>query len=570
MQDEFSSLDVLRIITDATSDLKGRAALSHYPSRLIWTRVLHTALEQQLRTLEQIAADLKGTLKDEAQLNEKAKDKNNPLVHFRRILSVLIGNHLELLRKVLSVASPLPRYELDSTGIDKGFREFSDLMNAGRQYVESVLSDAFHLVTLDPAEFNYSVLNSLTSFLALAPVSLRLPFMTKELAKVLALFKNRQDKQTFARSKFRRFHEISRHVTKKIGPKFIPEIDRALEALFQFTSEFVHTGYFSTLITAKESGIFLGSQEGVFFPSTENYVEVQFILLKSVLMILGDIFFRALLAALEQLLTPSAFAPRREILTKSISSAQAAFERTGRQMHTWVANDALVARKEIKIRCICLNWFAWQPPHRPGDLYCSECGTVFRIIRMRHDFGYVILPQGPADVFGADSPRIDDLSETKRTTLYRIWEGAKASLLERQQKRFIPVLLVKEIDQFKMELPILRREELVTFIAGDALKNNEGIAIECNCTFLSIYLPKLGEDIEKMRCWACHSNIKLLALEGDSGYIFAWDKGKKRLADVQASSAKPVSRLTPAEKERMLREDDPTSAQVSSEPTPKS
>jgi hypothetical protein len=93
MQNDFSALEVLRIITEATSDLKGRAALSHYPSRLIWTLVLHVALDQQLRELERIAEDLKGALKDEAQLNDKAKDKNDPLMCFRLILPVLLNNH---------------------------------------------------------------------------------------------------------------------------------------------------------------------------------------------------------------------------------------------------------------------------------------------------------------------------------------------------------------------------------------------------------------------------------------------------------------------------------------------
>ena len=237
-------------------------------------------------------------------------------------------------------------------------------------------------------------------------------------------------------------------------------------------------------------------------------------------------------------------------------------------MHTWVANDALVAGKEIKIRCICLKWFAWRSPHSRGDLYCSECGTVFRIVRMRHDFGYVIVPQGPADVFGADSPRIDELSETKRSALYAIWENTKNVLAERQQKRFIPVLLVKDPEGFQLKLPAFRGDELVTFISGNALKNDEGISIECNCAFLSVHLPKLGESVEKMKCWACHSNIKLWAVEGDTGYIFGWDNGEKKLFDVQASAAKPVSRLTAAEKEEILREDGAVSIQsVSKNPT---
>lgn len=186
----------------------------------------------------------------------------------------------------------------------------------------------------------------------------------------------------------------------------------------------------------------------------------------------------------------------------------------------------------------------WTSPYHLFDLYCPACGTVFRIIRMREPFSYCVLPSGPCDVFGGIEPRIDHLSENLRDRLYKIWEEFKVFSETLPESRFDPVLLVRGIETFEMKLPARNPQQLCTFISARALKEHEGITVSCNCGFMSVILPKPGETINEMRCWACGARIKLMALEPGDGYFFVQREGKKRVADIQSSRALPAWRLS--------------------------
>jgi hypothetical protein len=225
----------------------------------------------------------------------------------------------------------------------------------------------------------------------------------------------------------------------------------------------------------------------------------------------------------------------------------------GRQMHAWVSNDAMLRKSEIRFRCPCQTWFEWKNPYFRFDLYCPSCGTVIRITRMREPFGYCVLPEGPCDVFGADSPRIDHLSEPSRNKLYEIWEQFKTFANTLPKSDVLPVLLVGDIEHFTMMLPQRNPQELTTFISDEAVQNDEGIPIMCNCSFTSLWIPKKGSRIDRMTCWACGSSIRLLGLEGDGGYILGRVDGEKRLFDVQASKALPSWRLPDTERNEIIR-----------------
>ncbi len=177
----------------------------------------------------------------------------------------------------------------------------------------------------------------------------------------------------------------------------------------------------------------------------------------------------------------------------------------------------MLRKSDIQFRCPCQTWFAWSDPYFQFDLYCPSCGTVFRITRMREPFGYCVLPEGPCDVFGADSPRIDHLSESLRNTLYQIWEEFREFARTLPKSNVAPVLLVGDIGHFKMKLPPRHSQELTTFISNKAVQDGEGIPIMCNCSFMSLWIPKRGSGIDHMTCWACGSSIRLLGLEGDGG-----------------------------------------------------
>jgi hypothetical protein len=542
---------VFKAIVDAACDVSGRAALSHYPSRRLWAARLHERLTKDLEVLGELQTELTPSSK---RIREESTTGQPPTTGklFASIFPILLKHHASLLWSVLAASEPLPIYKMGDEDIEKSFQDFNLLLNSCRQYVDTAMQDAYQLNELNPAEFNYAVMSSLSSFLELAPASLHVPFLTEDLLNAVREFETNKQ-QKFATSKIRRFHEVAKRLVGELHPTFVPEPQEFLEKIFRFSSDFAHAGFASTVVTSKESGgVYLGSKDGVFFPSTENYAEVQFIALKSCLFIFADVYLRAVGKAITALLPKDVADRCVTLIDGCISHSKSRFEWAGRQMHAWVSNDAMLRKSEIQFRCPCQTWFVWSGQYFQFDLYCPSCGTVIRITRMREPFGYCVLPEGPCDVFGADSPRIDHLSEQLRSRLYQIWEEFREFTETLPESNVAPVLLVDDIGHFKMKLPPRNPQELTTFISNEAVQDGEGIPIMCNCSFMSLWIPKRGSGIDRMTCWACGSSIRILGLEGDGGYVFGQVDGKTTLLDVQASKALPSWRLSDAERNEII------------------
>jgi hypothetical protein len=542
---------LFKAIVDAACKVSGRAALSHYPSRRLWAARLHERLTKNLELLGEVQAELTPTSK---HIREESATEPLPRTNklFASIFPILLKHHASLLRSVLAASEPLPVYKMGDEGIEKTFEDFNRLLNSCRQYTDTAMQDSYQVNKLDPAEFNYAVMSSLSSFLELAPASLHVPFLTEDLLNAVREFETNKQ-QKFATSKIRRFHEVAKWLVRELQPTFVPEPQESLERVFRFSSDFAHAGFASTVVTSEESGgIYLGSKDSVFFPSTENYAEVQFISLKSCLFIFADVYLRAVGKAIATLFPKDVTDRCLTLIERCINESKASFESTGLQMHAWVSNDAMLRKSAIRFRCACQTWFVWNDPYYQFDLYCPSCGTVILITRMREPFGYCILPEGPCDVFGADSPRIDHLSESLRKRIYQIWEEFREFAKTLRNSDVSPVLLVGDIEHFKMKLLPRNPQQLTTFIADEALQNGEGIPIMCNCSFMSLWIPKRGSGIEHMTCWACGSSIRLLGIEGHTSYIFGKADGKAKLFDVQASKALPSWRLSESERNRII------------------
>jgi hypothetical protein len=545
---------VLKAIVEAASKTKGRAALSHYPSRRLWAARLHERLTAELESLRTLHARVLEASGRECLGPESTGTE--PKTLFISITPVLLKHHAELLQKLLSVSGPTPIYKMGDPGIEKTFEDFNVLLSACRQYIDAALQDAYQLNELNPAEFNYAVLSSLSRFLELAPPSLRVPFLTDELFNALRAFE--QDKQQrFATSRVRRFHEVAKRLVAQLNPEFVPRPQEFLESIFRFSSDFAHAGFISSLVTAtKPAGVYLGCPDGVFFASTENYAEVQFMVLKACLFTYADVYLRAVKKALRGLFHADvADGLARDIDTR-ISGAKGTFEWIGREMHAWVSNDAMLRKTDIWFGCPCRTRFVWPGRYYQFDRYCPSCGTVVRIMRMREPFSYCVMPEGPCDVFGSNGPLIDNLPEQLRKRLYDIWEEFRKFAETLPKSDFIPLLLVGDISTFEMRLPERNPQELTTFISSTAVEEGEGIPISCNCSFMSLWLPKRGQTVEQMVCWACGSSIRLLLLEGDGGYVPGRVAGKTELFDIQASKSVPAWRLPQGEREKIIREFD--------------
>src|ERR1700752_1890158 len=104
---------VLKTIVEASSGVKGRAALSHYPSRRLWAARLHerlTASLDRLKKLQEVVA----IAANEVQGNSE-REKPNSRTLFVQIVPVLLKHHAELLQSLLSASHPLPTYQMGDT-----------------------------------------------------------------------------------------------------------------------------------------------------------------------------------------------------------------------------------------------------------------------------------------------------------------------------------------------------------------------------------------------------------------------------------------------------------------------
>lgn len=96
-----------------------------------------------------------------------------------------------------------------------------------------------------------------------------------------------------------------------------------------------------------------------------------------------------------------------------------------------------------------------------------------------------------------------------------------------------------------------RQFDLYTFVAGAALESGKPFPLECNCGGVVTIMPPFQD--EYVVCPRCESRIRMLAIEGDPGYIIGADPdGTPKLLPVQGSSVPHPSKLSASECEAIL------------------
>ena len=99
--------------------------------------------------------------------------------------------------------------------------------------------------------------------------------------------------------------------------------------------------------------------------------------------------------------------------------------------------------------------------------------------------------------------------------------------------------------------PKSEKFDLYTFVAGAALAAGKPFPLQCNCRGVVTIMPPFQD--EYVVCPRCESRIKMLVIEGDSGYIIGADPdGTPKLLPVQGSSKPDPSQLSPTERDAIL------------------
>ncbi|HKO95724.1 MAG TPA: hypothetical protein VJU86_01950 [Pyrinomonadaceae bacterium] len=421
-----NEIDVLRTIAQTLSNRKSAAALSNYKVLCSNIAFVNNSFRLSLNELKALQARLKEDLKRDEFLTVEAKDNARPEYYFREIVPTIISNDISIIEKFLLYARADDRTEVTFENVGaskKGFVDFNNLVTTARQFIDSLVTDAYQLVLLDAKETNFHVLTSLSSFFKYATDSLVHALFDPEVEDCL---------QEFEALPFnRRVRGVESDITKCAQPSFRNKVDlllatlslptdakERLNDLFQFSSESTHIGYISTFFTSSDiSEVIFGDEDGrPYLPSTENFSELKYEILDTSLRLYKDIYLSAVAMAIGKLLIPQAHKPFETSLREMTRTLTLGLETRNNSYFFPIKSGLVGSDKTISLPCKCGTTRHWKPPHDNVELYCDGCGSKFSLLELSGEGSYIFTGEGPVRIIGAEGPL---LSKQERDELHR-------------------------------------------------------------------------------------------------------------------------------------------------------
>ena len=417
--------DVLKSISENLVERKTTAALSNFIVLCNNIEFVNNLFEWVVGATADINARVTEAFKDDNNVKEDAKDSSKALFYYRTILPRVLHNGTNISFKFLLSTRPERRdgITVENVGeLQKTFIDYNELNTSTRQFIDSLVSDSYQCVLLDPKSTNYHVLSSLSSFNKYATKSIEHALFNAQILQSLGEF----DSLTFHQRK-------TSHISKCDHPTFGEKVDFLfstlsingkdklkddLKNLFKFSSEFTHIGYVSTMFTSTyESEVIFGDDKGPYLPSTENFNELKYQILETSIDFLVTVYLPSMLSSLERLLIDSVFHPFNKELTEVIDKVTAGLKSRNNTYYFFVRSGLIKSNETIQLPCICGTVRNWKPPHNGSDLFCEECGSSFNLIEIEGDPGYIITSNGPIKVIGSNVPDLKDLHPEERRKL---------------------------------------------------------------------------------------------------------------------------------------------------------
>lgn len=421
-----NEMDVLRTIARALSSRKSAAALSNYKVLCNNIAFVNNLFSRSLEELNSLRDRLKDEFEREELLSETAKNNSEPEYYFRDIIPTILSNDISIIEKFLLYTRADDRTEVTFENLGaskKGFVDFNNLVTTARQFIDSLVTDAYQLVLLDAKETNFHVLTSLSSFFKYATDSLVHALFDPEVEDCLQEFEALPFNQ--------RVRGVESDITKCAQPSFRNKVDlllttlslptdvkERLNDLFHFSSESTHIGYISTFFTSSDiSEVIFGDEDGrPYLPSTENFSELKYEILDTSLRLYKDVYLSAVAMAIGKLLIPQAHEPFERSLLEMTRTLTRGLETRNNSYFFPIKSGLVGSDKTISLPCKCGTTRLWKPPHDNVELYCDGCGSKFSLLELSGEGSYIFTGEGPVRIVGAEGPL---LSKQERDDLHR-------------------------------------------------------------------------------------------------------------------------------------------------------
>jgi hypothetical protein len=287
-----NEIDVLKSIAQNLSKRKGTAAFSNYKVLCSNVKFANNLLRLSVDELKEIQKQVEKNLSSDSSVIDEAKDNGKPEYYFRNIVPTILLNDISVLEKFIFYTQADDRTRMTIENIEslkRGFIDFNNLVTATRQLIDSLVSDAYQLVQLEPKEINFQVLTSLSSFYKFATRTIVHILFHPEIEDSLEGF----EKLPFEQRVKGKESNISKCAHNTFGGKvdFLftalsltssSDFQEKLKNLFRFSSEFTHIGYVSTFFTSSEvSEVVFDDGISPYLSSTENFSELKYEILET-------------------------------------------------------------------------------------------------------------------------------------------------------------------------------------------------------------------------------------------------------------------------------------------------
>ncbi|MCK9719403.1 hypothetical protein LT722_24545 [Pseudomonas syringae pv. syringae] len=522
-EQELSEGVVLKAIGELLSKKKSDAALAHYPTLRIQTNNIHSALTNAILSTDSIVDLWAAKLEKDIYVSEEFRRVDASISSYRIIAPALSKSMHQTASFLLDETKIIPAVQ--SKDILKTRPSFSDFVRLGaaaRSFLDSLVQTSYQLATFDGKQLNYKFLQSLVSFVPVAPQSIKTNIGSPKLHKILNSYasldtKKRKD-SSYTKASHEQFPQRLEVACKKANYSNIGK--RNIELLFNFCSDFVHSGYVSVLALGEPGTDFImGSADDAFTPRAENFSELKQRILVECAKAYTGIFLPVLQLAIDRTLTQER--QWADLINNSIDSVNQPLSITGRKLvepiRSGIKSGAL-----LRIDCMCGQSFNLSEVKHEWDHYCRFCGSRFQLFEVPEETDYVISSSGPGDVQGSDATKIKDLSPDLHSKLIRIFKKHSIALSKDPiEFKFIYDLLRCDESTLKTNTCVthapdeLEKEkcDTLTFVAAKSLERCPIIYIECNCGSTCRYVTSSATNI--CYCSHCKQNIGILGVSGN-------------------------------------------------------
>ena len=400
--------DVLHHIASNLSERNSSAALSNYEVLSNNIKYVNELLKFAIHSIGGIHGAVTHAMDDPSNLNNDFKNAG-PLAPFPRIVPRVIANGLVILEEFAQQTEPDERSGVtieNVSGLQKGFMEYSSLVTTTRQVVDSLTSDSYQLVLLDPRSFNYHVLVSLNSFDKYVTPSIRQALFNKDISEALAEFRripfNKWANSSVTQCSHSSFADKVDFLFSRLNPP--PELGFAdqLKDLFKFSSEFTHIGYVSTFFSSSPgTEVVFGDDIGPYLPSTENFSELKYQLLQTITRFIARVYAPCISHAIQTMMPQASAKGFSDSLASLTNDIEARLKTRNNQYYFFIKKGLIGTDANIELPCMCGATKKWTVPQDKGDLFCRNCGSHLNLLEVEGDGGYIITSGGPVKIIGS-------------------------------------------------------------------------------------------------------------------------------------------------------------------------